>query len=206
MQESAFQTWVKTKCIGLTGGVATGKSTVAGIIKDLGFQVFDADTLSRDIMVPGKAAFIDTVKAFGDGILTPSGTLDRKKLGLLIFGKPEARAILEAITHKRIKEEFLAQAVAQKDAIGTQYFFYEAALIFEVGREKDFFKTICTWCSEGEQIRRLTARNSITVAEAETIIASQMPANQKRDRADLVIDTNCSLPELKTRVSKAIHF
>ena len=206
MQESAFQTWVKTKCIGLTGGVATGKSTVAGIIKDLGFQVFDADKLSRDIMVPGKAAFIDTVKAFGDGILTPSGTLDRKKLGLLIFGKPEARAILEAITHKRIKEEFLAQAVAQKDAIGTQYFFYEAALIFEVGREKDFFKTICTWCSEGEQIRRLTARNSITVAEAETIIASQMPANQKRDRADLVIDTNCSLPELKTRVSKAIHF
>ncbi len=206
MQETAFQTWVKTKCIGLTGGVATGKSIVAGIIKDLGFVIFDADKLSRDIMAPGEPAFIDTVNVFGQGIVNSSGTIDRKKLGSLIFGQPNAKAKLEVITHKRIKEEFFAQAVAQKEAIGSDYFFYEAALIFEVGRDKEFFKTICTWCSEDEQIRRLTVRNSITTQEAQTIIASQMPANQKRDRADIALDTNCSMAELKTRVFKAIHF
>ncbi len=206
MHEADFKSWLKSKCIGLTGGVATGKSTVAGIIKDLGFAVFDADKLSRAIMVPGKPAFIDTVKEFGKGILNPSGLIDRKKLGNLIFATPEARTKLEAITHRRIKEEFLAQASAQKEAIGEKYFFYEAALIFEVGRESDFYKILCTWCSEDEQIRRLTTRNSIPPDEAIKIIAAQMPANLKRDRADVVIDTNCSLEELKSRVSKAIHF
>jgi dephospho-CoA kinase len=206
MLESAFQTWVKNKCIGLTGGIATGKSTVAGIIQELGFKVFDADKFSREIMMPGKPAFTDTVTLFGNSILSDNGIIDRKKLGQLIFGQPDMRAKLEAITHKRIKEEFLLQAVAQKEAIGSHFFFYEAALIFEAGREKDFFKTICTWCTEDEQIRRLTARNGIALAESKTIIASQMPANQKRDRADLVIDTNCSLDELKLRVSRAIQF
>ena len=206
MQEAAFQTWVQKKCIGLTGGVATGKSIVAGMIQDLGFKVFDADKLSREVMLPGKPAFNETVTLFGPGILSDSGTLDRKKLGQLIFGHPELRSKLEAITHKRIKEEFLLQAVAQKEAIGSHYFFYEAALIFEVGREKDFFKTICTWCTEDEQLKRLTARNSLSLAEAKAIVASQIPANQKRDCADFVIDTNCSLDELKQRVSRAIQF
>ncbi len=206
MQEVAFQTWVKTKCFALTGGIATGKSTVAGIIKDLGFVVFDADQMSRDIMVPGKDAYSDIVKTFGRDILSPDGTIDRKKLGSLIFGHKDARSKLEAITHKRIKEEFLAQTTTQKEAIGAGYFFYEAALIFEVGRDKDFFKTICTWCSEGEQIRRLVERNRITTQEAERIIASQMPVVEKRDRASITIYTNCTLPELKIRVTKALNF
>jgi dephospho-CoA kinase len=206
MQEAAFQTWVKSKCIGLTGGVATGKSTVAGMIQDLGFKVFDADKLSREVMLPGKPAFNEIVVLFGRSILNESGTIDRKKLGQLVFGQPELRSKLEAITHKRIKEEFLLQAVAQKEDIGSQFFFYEAALIFEVGREKDFFKTICTWCTEDEQLKRLIARNSLSLPEAKAIVASQMPANQKRDRADFVIDTNCSLDELKQKVSRAIQF
>ena len=206
MQETAFQTWVKTKCIGITGGVATGKSTVASIIKDMDFVVFDADKLSRTIMVPGMPAFIDILQAFGDEILSPSGTIDRKKLGDLIFDQKDARLKLEAITHKRIKEEFFVQATAQKQAIGISYFFYEAALIFEVGREKEFFKTICTWCSEDEQIRRLVARNGITTQEAKAIIASQMPSDQKRDRASIPIDTNCTIADLKIRVSKALDF
>jgi len=206
MQEAAFQRWIKAKCIALTGGIATGKSTVAGIIKDLGFLVIDADKLSRDIMIPGKPAFVDIVNTFGENIVSPFGTIDRKKLGSIVFSDPGARTKLELITHNRIKEEFFAQAVAQKQTVGSNYFFYEAALIFEVGRSQEFFKIICTWCPEDVQLTRLSTRNNITISAAKAIIASQMSASQKRDQADVAIDTNCSFEELKFRVSQAIDF
>lgn len=192
--------FIKKQCIGLTGGVATGKSTVANILREQGYQVFDADQLARTVVEPQRPAFQEIVTTFGKDILTADGALDRKKLAAVVFPDPAKRKMLEAITHPRIKEEFLTQVSAARKSIGNRWFFYEAALLFEAGRAPEFREILCTWCPRDVQIRRLMTRNNLSEADALNILRSQMPADEKRDRSGLVVDTNCSLEELKKRV------
>jgi dephospho-CoA kinase len=195
-----MQDFIKRQCIGLTGGVATGKSTVANILRGQGYQVFDADQLARAVVEPQRPAFQEIVAAFGRDILTADGALDRKKLAALVFPDPDKRKRLESITHPRIKEEFLIQVSAARSTIGNRWFFYEAALLFEAGQAAEFHEILCTWCPRAIQIQRLMSRNNLSEAEALAILGSQMPADEKRNRSGLVVDTNCSLEELKNRV------
>jgi dephospho-CoA kinase len=205
MPSADLQSWVKRKCIGLTGGVATGKSTVAAILRDMGYVVLDADQIARVVVEPGRPAYREIIDTFGASVVTPEKTIDRKKLGALVWSDPDKKAQLEAITHPRIKEEFGRQSEAEKDRIGNNYFFYEATLLFEVKRDQEFFKILCTWCSEDVQLQRLAARNQLSDTEAHQIMSSQMDATTKRDKSDLVIDTACNQAELIMRVSELIH-
>lgn len=204
MRQNAVKDLIKKQCIGLTGGVATGKSTVASILREQGYVVFDADQMARTVVMPGRPAFDEIIALFGNDILTANGEIDRKKLGQLVFSSPAKRAQLESITHPRIHEEFETELTTALSRIGSMPFFYEAALLFEAGRTDEFSQILCTWCPEPVQLERLMRRNRLSEIEAQAILKSQMPAVEKRDRSDLVIDTNCSLDELRARVQAVV--
>ena len=176
--------------IALTGGIATGKSTVAKILASLGEIVIDADQLSRDVTAPGSVGLEKIRRAFGDSSVTPQGLLDRKILRDKIFADPEARKLLEAITHPLIQEalgERLAQAFK---ATTPKRFFYEAALIFEAKRDHLFREVWATFCPKDVQVQRLMRRDLIDEREAHAILGSQWSASEKARKAHRKIDTD----------------
>lgn len=198
------QLWIKTKGIGLTGGVATGKSTVANILRDLGYRVLDADHIARSVVEPGRPAYHDILREFGPDLVLADRTLDRKKLGSLIWGVPAKKERLEELTHPRIKEEFINKVRTLRQENEKRFFFYEAALLFEAGRAHEFYKIVCTWCPENVQIQRLMTRNQISDIEARAIISSQMSASNKKEKSDFTILTNCPEKDLQQRVSNTL--
>lgn len=204
MTSQNLQLWIKSKGIGITGGVATGKSRIANILRSLGYQVLDADQIARSVVEPGKPAYHNILKEFGNDLVLTDRTIDRKKLGALIWGDHDRKDRLEEITHPRIKDEFLNQVKAIRSENQEQFFFYEAALLFEVGRDQEFYKIVCAWCPEDVQIHRLVNRNQITDKEARSIISSQMSASGKTEKSDFIILTDCTEGQLKERVSELL--
>lgn len=195
---------VKSHGIGLTGGIATGKSTVAGLLRARGYLVFDADQLARAVVAPGTPGFEQVVTSFGAGVVAPDGSLDRARLRAIVFKDAEARRRLEAITHPLIREG-LADALAAAGLLETpRPFFYEAALLVETGTQGDFRALWATQCPRETQLARLMGRDGAERADAERALASQMPAAEKAARADVAIDTNCTLDELARRVDTAL--
>jgi len=176
--------------VGLTGGIATGKSTVAEVFRRLGCVIIDADGLAREVVVPGAPAHDDIVAAFGGGILRPDGTLDRQKLGAIVFAVPDAKKRLEAITHPRIRERF-AEALAEleaRDFAGIVIF--DAPVMIESGNYTVMDRLVVVVTDAATQARRLTARDAVGAAEAEQRIGSQMPVAEKAKLADYVIDNS----------------
>jgi len=176
--------------VGLTGGIATGKSTVAEVFRRLGCVIIDADGLAREVVVPGAPAHDDIVAAFGGGILRPDGTLDRQKLGAIVFAVPDAKKRLEAITHPRIRERF-AEALAElqaRDFAGIVIF--DAPVMIESGNYTAMDRLVVVVTDAATQARRLTARDALGAAEAEQRIGSQMPVAEKAKLADYVIDNS----------------
>ena len=176
--------------VGLTGGIATGKSTVAEVFRRLGCVIIDADGLAREVVVPGAPAHDDIVAAFGGGILRPDGTLDRQKLGAIVFAVPDAKKRLEAITHPRIRERF-AEALAEleaRDFAGIVIF--DAPVMIESGNYTVMDRLVAVVTDAATQARRLTARDAVGAAEAEQRIGSQMPVAEKAKLADYVIDNS----------------
>ena len=195
---------IKRWGIALTGGVATGKSTVAAAIRAAGYPVIDADALARDVVAPGTPGLAVVIATFGQEFLADDGSLNRKKLGQLVFADPEARRRLEQITHPLIHVA-LADTLERLGMTNKpRWFFYEAALIVEVGRAKDFAAVWCTICPPHVQEARLSARDGISPQEARQIIANQMPAAEKTKAANLVIDTSQPLEDVKAFVAKAL--
>ena len=176
--------------VGLTGGITTGKSTVAEVFRRLGCVIIDADGLAREVVVPGAPAHDDIVAAFGGGILRPDGTLDRQKLGAIVFAVPDAKKRLEAITHPRIRERF-AEALAEleaRDFAGIVIF--DAPVMIESGNYTAMYRLVVVVTDAATQARRLTARDAVGAAEAEQRIGSQMPVAEKAKLADYVIDNS----------------
>ena len=176
--------------VGLTGGIATGKSTVAEVFRRLGSVIIDADALAREVVVPGAPAYDDIVAAFGGGILRPDGTLDRQKLGAIVFAVPDAKKRLETITHPRIRERF-AEALAEleaRDFAGIVIF--DAPVMIESGNYTAMDRLVVVVTDAATQARRLTARDALGAAEAEQRIGSQMPVAEKAKLADYVIDNS----------------
>lgn len=184
---------------GLTGGIAAGKSTVAGLFRELGARIVDADQLAREVVMPGTEGLAAIRDAFGEGVLAEDGTLDRKKLGALVFADEEKRRVLEQITHPRIAQRSMERMaeIAMSDA---PYGLYEAALLVEKGTHKMMAGLIVVASSETVQLARVMARDGLDEAGARARIAAQMPQAEKVAQATWVIWNDGDLEALRTRV------
>jgi len=187
--------------LGITGGIASGKSVVARMLRDLGFQVIDADTLSHQLMEPGQPAFNEIVTVFGTGILGATGNIDRAKLGAVVFADPAKLAQLNAILHPRVETE-IAQRFAQFERDGVRdAAFVEAALLVEAGYQKHLSGLLVAWCAPDQQLERLRARG-LNENEARKRITSQMSVAQKLTYATEKIDCSGTLAETQAQVEK----
>ena len=191
---------LKSHGIALTGGVATGKSTVAAMIAAAGIPVIDADQLAREVVAPNTAGLRAIAAEFGCEILASDGSLDRKAMAALVFADPEKRRRLEAITHPLIQEALAARLFGLGLVDHPAPFVYEAALIVELGRDREFAEMWVTWCPRPLQLSRLQARSGLTAEAANQLIASQMAATAKAARATKVIDTSGDLSAVRTQV------
>jgi dephospho-CoA kinase len=183
----------------LTGGIATGKSTVTGMLRELGAKIINADDLARVIVQPGKEAWKEIVGAFGNEILRPDRTIDREKLRKIIFEDSKARARLDAITHPRIRALALARA-QELAAKGSEVVIYEAPLLFENEAPTWLSPVVVVACDDATQRRRLKGRDRLSESEIDQHVKAQMPLAEKKALADFVIENNGDLDELKRQV------
>jgi dephospho-CoA kinase len=176
--------------VGLTGGLASGKSFVGAALEDLGCKLIEADLLGHEVLLPDGAAYASVVREFGRGILNPDGTIDRKRLALDVFADKERLRLLNSLVHpevyKRTDELMAEYFAADPDAIVV----VEAAIHIETGGYKRFDKLIVVVCEAEQQIERAMKRDGSTRAQAMARLASQMPLAEKRKYADYVIDTS----------------
>lgn len=185
--------------IGLTGGIASGKSTVARILERLGATIIDADLLAREAVLPGTPAHEDIVAAFGTEILLPDATIDRKALGRIVFANPDARRRLEAITHPAIAR--LSQArLAEARRSAAPAVFYVAPLLIEAGATGRVDDIWVVYADRETQLARLTERDGIRRDEAEQRLAAQMPMDEKASYGSAVIDNRGTPEETERQV------
>ncbi|MCX5725150.1 MAG: dephospho-CoA kinase [Nitrospirae bacterium] len=188
--------------VGLTGGVATGKSTVAKMFQQCGATVIDADLLARQVVEPGKPAWRAIVNTFGKTVLNPDRSLNRQALGTIVFRHPAKRLALEAIIHPRVARE---QARLTKQAARTDpqaVVIYDVPLLFEAGIDKRVDQTIVVTADRTTQVSRLKKRNGLSRADALRRINSQMPLAQKIPQADHVLNGTLPRPTLRKQVGQ----
>jgi len=188
--------------VGLTGGVATGKSTVAKMLQQCGAVVIDADLLARHVVEPGKPAWRAIVKLFGKTILNPDRSLNRQVLGAIVFHHPAKRRALEAIIHPRVTREQarLTKQAARKDPHAVVI--YDVPLLFEAGIDKRVDQTIVVTADRRTQVSRLKKRNGLSRAEALRRINSQISLAKKIQQADHVLNGTLPRPTLRKHVGQ----
>lgn len=187
------------KLIGLTGGIASGKTTVAKIIERLGAAVVDADALSREVVEPERAAWKEIIQAFGEEILRPDRTLDRQKLRATIFNNPAARKTLESIIHPKVRA-LAEERIGQHAAAGYEIVVYEVPLLFEGNLHQWLRPVVLVACNVGIQKQRLQDRDRLSAEEAQRHIDAQMSLEEKRRLADYVIENDGDLEALERQV------
>jgi len=185
--------------IGLTGGIASGKSTVSGLLAEMGAIVLDADKVGHEALSPGAEAYQDVVSAFGHEIVLPDGRIDRKKLGEIVFNSAEALARLNAIMHPRMYK-MMEQRLDVYRQQGVPVVVLEAAVLLEAHWTPLVDQVWVTQVSEGTAIRRLRERNGLSEAQAVARLRSQLTAAQRATQADIIIDTDCPLSETEGQV------
>ncbi len=186
------------RLVGLTGGIASGKSSLAAALRELGAPVIDADALAREAVRPGSAALSAIRAAFGEGVLAPGGDLDRKRMADLVFSDSGARARLEAIVHPAVREA-AAQETARLAAEGHPLAFYDVPLLYERGLDREVDCVVVVHASPAAQRSRLSERDGITPEEAAARIASQLPIDEKARRADVLVTNDGDLPSLRAK-------
>jgi len=192
------------KLVGLTGGIASGKSTVAKILERLGAAVINADALSREVVEPGKDAWKEIIDAFGAGVLQPDQSLDRQKLRTVIFNDSDGRKKLEAIIHPRVRA--LAEEKIREHAVaGYSIIVYEVPLLFEGNLHEWLRPVILVACDVDTQRARLQERDRLTQTEAQKHIDAQMSLTEKRRLADYVIENDGSLADLEQQVRAVVE-
>ena len=189
--------------VGLTGGIASGKSTVASLLRDQDCMVLEMDPLGHELLEPGQSAYDEVVREFGDSILGPGDAIDRAKLGAIVFADAAKRARLNQILHPRILDVVLKWFAALDRPGGPEFAVVEAALIVESGFHKQLDNLIVCWATPQQQIERLIARG-LTREQAQLRISSQMPAEEKRRLADEVIDCSGSMEETERQVKNVV--
>ena len=186
------------RVFGLTGGIGSGKSLVGSLFTRLGAEVVDADQLAREVVEPGQPTLAHIVESFGADILLPDGRLDRVKLGELVFADPSARARLNAITHPAILQRMRQEIAARSGRDGLLVL--DIPLLYESGRQDLVEKVVVVWVDRATQLERLTGRTGITAQAAQQRIDSQMPLDEKRARADYLIDNRGTTEETERQV------
>jgi dephospho-CoA kinase len=185
--------------VGLTGGIASGKSTVASMLRDRDCQVLELDPLGHELLEPGQSAYDEVVRDFGNGILGPGDKVDRAKLGAIVFSDPAKRARLNQILHPRILQVVRQWFSALDRPGGPDLAVAEAALIIEAGFHKELDKLIVCWARPDQQLARLMERG-LPREQASLRIAAQMPGDEKRALADEVIDCSGTIQETEREV------
>jgi dephospho-CoA kinase len=176
--------------VGLTGGIATGKSTVDALLRELGAEIVDADVLAREVVEPGEPALAEIAAEFGPSVIGPDGRLDRKALGAVVFADPERRRRLEAITHPRMRERLQRRLEALTAENFHGLVFYDAAVLIESGSHHAMDRIVVVVTDEATQIARLMVRDGIDREEALRKIRSQIPLAEKAKLADYVVDNS----------------
>ncbi|KAJ3049483.1 hypothetical protein HK097_009529 [Rhizophlyctis rosea] len=189
--------------IGLTGGIATGKSSVSSIISSMNLPIIDADLLARQVVEPNKPAYNSILSTFGPSVLLPSGHIDRKKLASIVFNDPVARKKLNTATHPDIRREMLLLVLhhflrLQRACV------LDTPLLFEAGLHKFVHEKVVVYCPEQTQLARLIARDNLTPTEAQSRISSQMPIDQKRSLASILIDNSNSKEDTQKQVEQMV--
>ncbi|MFS4458249.1 dephospho-CoA kinase [Bdellovibrio sp. HCB2-146] len=174
------------KWIGLTGGIACGKSTVAQLLVQQSYPLVDADRIARDVVAPGTPGLESVIQAFGPDILAPDGSLDREKLGAKIFSLPEQRRKLESILHPLIRTE-VQRLREDLERAGHVLAFYDIPLLFETKAQSQFDEIVVVTCKPEQQRERLRKRNGLSGEEIEKRLASQMPMSLKEEQANFVL-------------------
>ena len=187
---------------GLTGGIATGKTTVSEMFVKLGAHLIDADVIARDVVKPDTPAWKEIISAFGESVLDDKKEINREKLAAEIFNDSEKRKILESITHHRIIEEENRLINDLQDKNKSEIIVLDAALLIEAGHHNRVDKLIIVYLDRETQIKRLIGRDNLSFADAEKRVNSQMPLDEKVKLADYVIDNGKSLDEVEKQVSK----
>ena len=176
--------------VGLTGGIATGKSTVSEMLRRRGAVIIDADVLAREVVAPGEPALATIAEEFGRDVIAADGTLDRPRLGAIVFADPTRRKRLEAITHPAIHERFARRVAELVEQGFAGLVFFDAAVMIESGSYKLMERMVVVVTDEPTQIARQMARDRVSREEAERKIRSQMPLSEKAKLADYVIDNS----------------
>ena len=189
------------RVFGLTGNIGSGKSTVAAMLREAGIPVLDADRISREVTAPGGRAYDAVVQAFGGGIVLDDGSIDRKRLGEIVFSDPSLRARLEAITHPAILEA-MKGAIAVIEREGHRAAVVEATLIHESGKKGMFEAVISVTCDREAAISRLAARGGMSRRQAEARLRAQMDAGRKAGASEYVIDNSGSMEETRRQVER----
>lgn len=186
--------------VGLTGGIASGKSTVSAILRDHGAYIIDTDKIAHDIVAPGCSVWKEIVSTFGSEILMPDNSIDRKKLGNMVFHNKILRSRLENITHPRIKESVF-QAICRAQMAGYNIIVLDVPLLIEAGWTDIVNEIWVVYVDETTQLSRLQRRNGLTIDEAIARVKSQMPLKNKLRYADVVIDNNGDVENTTVQVT-----
>lgn len=185
--------------LGLTGGIASGKSAVAAILRELGFPVLDADSISHKLMEPGQAAHKEILEAFGEDLADGSGRIDRHKLAAIVFADPAKLAKLNSILHPRVDQLIFRQLEDWQKSGAYTVALVEAALLIEAGVAPRLDGLVVAWCTPEQQIERLHARG-MSETEARRRIAAQLPIEEKRKLAKYTINCSGTLEETRAQV------
>lgn len=187
---------------GLTGSIATGKTTVSAILKDLGAFIVDADRAARDVVTPGMPAWERIVRIFGPEILHATGEIDRERLGRLVFNDAQMRAMLEEIVHPpvmhRMDEQITAIGAESADAV----VILDVPLLIETGMHRGVHEVIVVYCPEDEQIRRLVVRDALSRDEALARVRSQLSIEEKKRLASMLIDNSGTREETRKQAER----
>jgi dephospho-CoA kinase len=191
------------KRVGLTGGIATGKSVVRAELERLGVPTIDADVVARDVVAPGTPALAAILARFGSGVLDEHHALDRRKLGSIVFADEAARRDLERIVHPAVKVTINAWLDSMQDAHNVAV--AVIPLLYESGRERDFDAVITTACGSEEQLRRVMTRDSLNELQAKQRIAAQLSTEEKVRRADYAIWTDGTYENTRRQIVETLE-
>ena len=188
--------------VGLTGGIASGKSTVSNIFARFGAKVLDADEVARELLLPGQPAWRRLRQAFGAEFFHPDGTVKRNQLRKLIFTNPEKRGQLNAIVHPEVMKEINRRSEVLSSSLHPAVLVVDVPLLLEVGAADRFDKIVVVDARESVQLNRLMQRDGISEEEAKQALKVQMPLSEKVELADYVIDNNSTLADTENQVRK----
>lgn len=193
------------KIIGLTGGIGSGKSTVTDYLIARGFHVLDADKIAREIVLPGSEMLIQLASVFGKAIIMPDGSLDRKKLGAIVFSDAEKKETLDGLMHTRILELIHDRILQYREESVHKVIFIDAPLLFETGLDKSVSETWVIDVDEETRIKRIMERDGLKKEDIAMRISNQMTRDEKNMRADVILDNTGDQETLYQQIEQLLQ-